>query len=350
MLTLRELNRATLARQHLLRRHQGGVTSVVHRLAGLQAQEPRPPYIGMWTRLDGFARDDLHAALRARTLVRATMMRATLHLVTAADFAEFRPLLRPLLAGAARRFPEIDFDAVAAVAERLLAEGPHTFNELRPRLENAFPGAYDRALGYAVRMIVPLIMVPTDDTWSFPRESAFALPGIELAAEPDLATFVERYLAAFGPASAADMQTWSGLTGLKSVLNGMRDRLEVMVDEHGKELFDLPEAPRPEGDMPAPVRFLPDFDNLMLGHADRTRVLPEEYRGAVVTKNLRVRATYLVDGFVAGTWQIKRTGRKAKLLITPFTPVSPEVLEEEGMALLAFAEPDAEARSLEVMG
>ncbi|MEU4226468.1 winged helix DNA-binding domain-containing protein [Nonomuraea sp. NPDC026600] len=349
MLTLRELNRATLARQHLLRRHQGGVTSVAHRLAGLQAQEPRPPYLGMWTRLDGFARDDLHAALRARTLVRATMMRATLHLVTAADFAAFRPLLHPLLAGAARRFPEIDFDAVATVAERLLAEGPHTFNELRPRLENEFPGAYDRALGYAVRMLVPLIMVPTEDPWSFPRESAFALPGIELAAEPDLGTLVERYLAAFGPASAADMQTWSGLTGLKSVLNGMRDRLEVMVDEHGKELFDLPEAPRPEGDMPAPVRFLPDFDNLMLGHADRTRVLPEEYRGQVVTKNLRVRATYLVDGFVAGTWQIKRAGRKAKLLITPFTPVSPEVLEEEGMALLAFAEPDAEARSLEVM-
>jgi hypothetical protein len=303
----------------------------------------------MWTRLDGFARDDLHAALRARTLVRATMMRATLHLVTAADFAAFRPLLHPLLAGAARRFPEIDFDAVAAVAERLLAEGPHTFNELRPRLENEFPGAYDRALGYAVRMLVPLIMVPTEDQWSFPRESAFALPGIEPAAEPDLGTFVERYLAAFGPATAADMQTWSGLTGLKSVMNGMRDRLEVLVDEHGKELFDLPEAPRPEGDMPAPVRFLPDFDNLMLGHADRTRVLPEEYRGQVVTKNLRVRATYLVDGFVAGTWQIKRTGGKAKLLITPFTPVSPEVLEEEGMALLAFAEPDAEARSLEVM-
>ncbi|MFD1544094.1 winged helix DNA-binding domain-containing protein [Nonomuraea guangzhouensis] len=349
MLTLRELNRATLARQHLLRRHQGGVTSVVHRLAGLQAQEPRPPYLGMWTRLDGFARDDLHAALRARTLVRATMMRATLHLVTAVDFAAFRPLLHPLLAGAARRFPEVDFDAVAAVAERLLAEGPHTFNELRPRLENEFPGAYDRALGYAVRMLVPLIMVPTEDPWSFPRESAFALPGIELAADPDLGTFVERYLAAFGPATAADMQTWSGLTGLKSVLNGMRDRLEVLVDEHGKELFDLPEAPRPEGDMPAPVRFLPDFDNLMLGHADRTRVLPEAYRGQVVTKNLRVRATYLVDGFVAGTWQIKRTGRKAKLLITPFTPVSPEVLEEEGMALLAFAEPGAEARSLEVM-
>ncbi|MEU7857126.1 winged helix DNA-binding domain-containing protein [Nonomuraea sp. NPDC049141] len=349
MLTLRELNRATLARQHLLRRHQGGVTSVAHRLAGLQAQEPRPPYLGMWTRLDGFARDDLHAALRARTLVRATMMRATLHLVTAADFAAFRPLLHPLLAGAARRFPELDFDAVAAVAERLLAEGPHTFNELRPRLENEFPGAYDRALGYAVRMLVPLIMVPTEDPWSFPRESAFALPGIELAAEPDLGTFVERYLAAFGPASAADMQTWSGLTGLKSVLNGMRDRLEVLVDEHGRELFDLPEAPRPEGDMPAPVRFLPDFDNLLLGHADRTRVLPEAYRGQVVTKNLRVRATYLVDGFVAGTWQIKRTGRKAKLLITPFTPVSPEVLEEEGMALLAFAEPGAEARSLEVM-
>ncbi|MEQ4717002.1 winged helix DNA-binding domain-containing protein [Nonomuraea sp. B19D2] len=345
MLTLRDLNRATLARQHLLDRHKGDVADVVHRLVGLQAQEPRPAYLGVWSRLAGFARDDLHAALHARTLVRATMWRATLHLVTAADFAAFRPVVAPVLAAAARRFEGIDFDAVVAAADRLLAAGPMTFNELRPRLLEEFPGAYDRALGYAVRMLTPLIMVPTEDRWSFPRESAFGLPGIDL--EPaGVETLIERYLAAFGPATPADVQTWSGLGGLKRIMSGMD--LERLTDFTGRELYDLPGAPRPGGDVPAPVRFLPDFDTLILGHADRTRVLAEEYKGLVATKNLRIKAVYLVDGFAAGTWQIKRTGKRAKLLISPFTSTSPALLEEEGLRLLAFAEPDA-APSLEVV-
>jgi hypothetical protein len=354
MLTLRDLNRATLARQHLLRRHQGAVTDVVHRLAGLQAQEPRPPYLGVWTRLAGFARDDLHAALHARTVVRATLHRGTLHLVTAADFAAFRPLLRPVLEAAARRFDAValggDVDAVVKAAGRMLAERPHTFNELRPRLQAEFPGADDRALGYAVRMLAPLIMVPTGDRWSFARESAFAPPGIGLDPAPSTADLVERYLAAFGPATVADMQVWSGLGGLKPVFAGLRDRLEVLTDETGRELYDLPGAPRPGGDVPAAVRFLPDFDNLMLGHADRTRVLADEHRGAVATKNLRIRATYLIDGFAAGTWQIKRSGKQARLLVTPFAEHPMDPLEEEGMALLAFAEPDAPGRRLEVVG
>ncbi|MEV4581041.1 winged helix DNA-binding domain-containing protein [Nonomuraea jabiensis] len=344
MLTLRDLNRATLARQHLLDRYEGDVADVVHRLVGLQAQEPRPPYLGVWSRLAGFARDDLHAALHARTLVRATMWRATLHLVTAADFAAFRPVVRPVLAAAARRFDGVDFDAVVAAADRLLAAGPMTFNELRPRLQEEFPGAYDRALGYAVRMLTPLIMVPTEDRWSFPRESAFALPGFAL--EPaGVEALIERYLAAFGPATPADVQAWSGLGGLKRVMSGME--LERLTDFTGRELYDLPGAPRPGGDVPAPVRFLPDFDTLVLGHADRTRVLADEFKGRVATKNLRVKAVYLVDGFAGGTWQIKRTAKKATLLISPFTSTSLDVLEEEGLRLLAFAEPDA-VPSLEV--
>ncbi|QFY10561.1 winged helix DNA-binding domain-containing protein [Nonomuraea phyllanthi] len=338
MLTLRDLNRATLARQHLLDRHKGDVTDVVHRLVGLQAQEPRPPYLGVWSRLAGFERDDLHAALHARTLVRATMWRATLHLVTAADFAAFRPVLRPVLAAAARRFDGIDFDAVVAAADRLLAAGPMTFNELRPRLLEEFPGAYDRALGYAVRMLTPLIMVPTQDPWSFPRESAFGLPGIPLEAA-SVETLIERYLAAFGPATPADVQTWSGLPGLRKVMSGME--LERLTDVGGRELYDLPDAPRPGGDVPAPVRFLPDFDTLILGHADRTRVLADEHKARVATKNLRVRAVYLVDGFAAGTWQIKRTARRARLILSPFGSTPLEPLEEEGLRLLAFAEPGA---------
>ncbi|MEU8402384.1 winged helix DNA-binding domain-containing protein [Nonomuraea sp. NPDC048892] len=345
MLSLRDLNRATLARQHLLSRHQGDATDVVHRLAGLQAQEPRPPYLGVWTRLEGFERDHLHAALHARTLVRATLWRATLHLVTAADFAAFRPEVAPVLAAAARRFDGIDFAAVVAAADRLLAAGPMTFNDLRPRLLEEFPGTYDRALGYAVRMLTPLIMEPTADRWSFPREAAFGLPGIE-PAPAGRPALIERYLAAFGPATPADVQTWSGLSGLRQVMEGME--LDRVTDFAGRELFDLPGAPRPGGDVPAPVRFLPDFDTLILGHEDRTRVLADEYKSLVVTKNLRVRAVYLVDGFAAGTWQIRRSGKKARLLVSPFGPAGLEPLEEEGLRLLAFAEPDAATRSLEL--
>ncbi|MFB4291384.1 winged helix DNA-binding domain-containing protein [Nonomuraea sp. ATR24] len=348
MLSLRALNRATLARQHLLRRHEGSAADVVHRLAGLQAQEPRPPYLGVWTRLAGFGRDELHRDLHAGTLVRATLHRATLHLVTAGDYAAFRPLLHPVLAAAARRFEGVDADAVVAAAARLLAEGPHTFNELRPKLLKEFPEADQRHLGYAVRMLMPLVMVPTQDRWSFPRDPAFAPAGVTLDPAPSAEAFAERYLAAFGPATAADLQAWSGLGGLAPVLDGMRDRLEVLTGEDGRVLYDLPDAPRPGGDVPAPVRFLPDFDTLVLGHADRRRIVADEHRGLVTTKNLRVRATYLIDGFAAGTWQIKRSGKKARLIVTPFAPHRPDILEEEATALLAFAEPDATQRTLEV--
>ncbi|MFI7704914.1 winged helix DNA-binding domain-containing protein [Nonomuraea sp. NPDC049480] len=346
MLTLRDLNRATLARQHLLERHKGDVADVVHRLAGLQAQEPRPPYLGVWSRLAAFERDHLHAALHAGTIVRATMWRATLHLVTAADFAAFRPLLAPMLAAAARRFPGIDFDAVTAAADRLLAGGPLTFNELRPRLQQEFPDAYDRALGYAVRMLTPLVMEPAEDRWSFPRDPAFGLPSIDLDPAPRPEPLVERYLAAFGPATPADVQTWSGLGGLRRVMAAMD--LERLAGPGGAELFDLPDAPRPGGDVPAPVRFLPDFDTLVLGHADRTRVLADEHKRLVSTKNLRIRAVYLVDGFAAGIWQIKRSGKKAKLLLSPFRATPLEALEEEGLRLLTFAEPEAASFALEV--
>ncbi|MBB5083690.1 winged helix DNA-binding domain-containing protein [Nonomuraea endophytica] len=340
MLTLRDLNRATLARQHLLTPFDGTVGEVVGRVGGLQAQEPRPPYLGAWARLARLERADLHAALHARTLVRATMWRGTLHLVTADDFAAFRPLLDEVLSGAlTSRFPDVAFDGVIEAAGKMLAEdGPLTFNEIRPRLRTLFPDVNDRALGYAVRMLMPLTMAPTADPWGFPRDAAFGLPGLTLtpAAKEDLVT---RHLAAFGPATVADVQAWSGLGGLKPILYGMP--LEHLRDERGRELFDLPGAPLPGGEAEAPVRFLPDFDTLLLGHADRSRIVDPAF--PVTTKNLRVRAVYLSDGFVAGTWQIKRTARKATLLLSPFTPVPRARLEEEALRLLAFAEPDAPA-------
>ena len=318
----------------------------IERLAGLQAQEPRPPFVGMWSRVEEFARRDLIGALGDGSVVRGMLMRATLHAVSAADFRAFRAAVQPVLSGAfagvnKRITGGVDTDAVVPAARELLASRPRTFNELRALLSERFPDVNPRGLGYAARTHLPLTMVPTADRWGFPRDARFALAeaGEDEAPEP----LVRRYLAAFGPASAADAQTWSGLRGLAPVLEAMDD-LERFEDDRGRTLFDLADAPRPDADAPAPVRFLPEFDNLVLAHADRTRLLDEQHRPRVVTKNLRVKATFLVDGRVAGTWKSERKGKKATLALEPFARLrkaDAAALAREGEALLRFVEEDA---------
>lgn len=354
-LTTRQLNRATLARQLLLEREEISVLDAVERLCGLQAQEPGPPFLALWSRVAEFRDAELRQALHERAVVRATMMRGTLHLAGAADYAAFRAPLQPVLSramtGALRERAEgLEPEAVLAVARTLLEERARTFDELRTLLQEAFPKVDHRALGYAVRMLLPLVMVPTDDRWAFPRVADFTLAERwlerSLSAEEAPEELVLRYLAAFGPASAADVQTWSGLQGIKAVLDDLRPRLTVFADERGRELFDLPEAPRPAADTPAPPRLLPEFDTLLLAHADRARVIAEEHRPAVVTKNLRVRATFLIDGFVGGTWEIKRTRRGATLTIAPFASLSKReaaALRVEAESLLGFTDPGASA-------
>jgi hypothetical protein len=349
-LTVRSLNRATLARQLLLERHRMTAAEAVERLCGMQAQEPRPPFLGLWTRLEAFDAAELAAALHAGDVVRATLMRATLHLMSARDYAAFRPALQPGIAAALNvvgaRAAGIDPPALAAHARTLLADAPRTFDEIRAAIAAAFPDLDQRVAGYAVRLHLPLTMVPTEDRWAFPRAARFALSDVALdphdAPAPD--ALVLRYLAAFGPAAATDVQRWAGLRGLKPVLDGLRDRLVTFRDERGRELFDLPDAPRPGEDVPAPPRFLPDFDGLLLAHEDRTRVIADQHRGEVATKNLRIRATVLWDGFVVGTWAIERKRAAATLQITPFGTLprgARKALTEEGEALLAFAEPGA---------
>ena len=350
-LTRRQLNRATLARQLLLERHGQPPVDALERLCGLQAQEPSPPFTGLWSRVAGFRREDLHAALHAGAVVRATLMRGTLHLVSARDYAAFRAALGPAMAQAMKvlgaRAEGLDLERILPVARALFAEQPRTFAEARAALADAFPGACDRGLGYAVRLHLPLVMVPTEDRWGYPSVARFALAerwvneplSDDGAPEP----LVLRYLAAFGPASSADVQTWSGLPALKRVLEGLRPKLRVFRDERGRELFDLPGAPRPAEDVPVPARFLPEFDNLVLAHADRTRVLADEHRALVVTKNLRVRATFLHDGFAAGTWDVERSRGTATLRLAPFGRVprsAARALTEEGAALLRFVAPD----------
>ena len=357
VLTNAELNRATLARQLLLERSAAAVPAAIERLAGLQAQEPKHPFIGLWTRIAGFDRDDLRRALHAREVVRATLMRSTLHLMSAADYAALRMSMQPprsvALRGLGARAAGLDPDEVLPAARQLLDGAPLAFDEIRARLQEQFPEVNDRALGYAVRTLLPLVMVPSEDArWGFERVARFALADEWLGAPPgdgDPAALARRYLGAFGPASAADLQTWSGVGGMRTVLGGMRDELEVFADERGRELFDLPGAPRPDAGVPAPPRFLPEFDNLVLAHDDRSRVIADEHRALVTTKNLRVRATFLVDGSVAGTWTIDVKRKLATLRIAPFATLGTRVraaLAEEGEALVRFAEPEAAAHAV----
>ncbi len=358
-LTRAELNRATLARQMLLAREPLGAVAAIERLAGMQAQEPKHPFIGLWTRVEGFSRDELLGALHEREVVRATLMRSTLHLMSARDYAALRMALQPPASVALRvlgaRSQGLDPGAVLPAARELLRDGPLTFDDIRARLQELFPDVDDRALGYAVRTLLALVMVPAEgERWGFGRSTPFALAerwlGVALAPQ-DRRALVVRYLGAFGPASAKDAQTWSGIAGLKAVLDDMRDELVVFADERGRELFDLPGAPRPDPAVPAPARLLPEFDNLVLAYDDRTRVIADEHRPLVTTKNLRVKATFLLDGVVAGTWRTDVKRKLATLELAPFGRLTKQArseLEREALALLELAEPEAKGRDVKV--
>jgi hypothetical protein len=350
VLSSRALNRATLARQLLLSREPAGVVAALERLVALQAQLPRPPFIGLWTRLAGFRREDLLRAIQARQVVRVPAMRATLHLMTAPDYVSLRGAIQPGLDRAAesiagKRSQAIDPAAVDAAARAFFHASPATFDALRAHLKKTFPGADERALAYNVRLRIPLVQVPGDERWGFAAACDFGLAedwlGRTVPRSGAMETLVRRYLAAFGPATPADAQTWSGVPRLAGVFEKLRSRLATFRDARTRELFDLPDAPRPSEDTTAPVRFLPEYDNLLLSHHDRTRTVPDEYRSRLITRNLQIPAVFLVDGLVAGTWTIERTRKNATLVVQPFARLSSATraaLDTEGEALLGFAE------------
>lgn len=346
-MTPRALNRATLARQLLLARAKIKPANAIAQLAGMQAQVPKPPFIGLWSRLEGFERENLRKAIAGGEIVRGTLMRGTLHFATKRDYPKWRAALQPVLAQAiTSRGAEVDIDRVVAEARKFLSGKSSTFEDVRQHLVKKFPDANDRLLGYAVRMHLPLIMVPDDSTWSYPPNSEFTLAATD---DADLHGLALRYLGAYGPATAADFQAWSGLRGMAKVFDELRPKLVTFRDARKRELFDLPKAPRPDEDTPVPVRFLPEYDNLLLAWADRTRVVADEHRTRIVTRNLRVLATFLVDGIVAGTWSIARKSKSATLTIEPFAKLSRETRAElmsEGERLVRFAESDA--KTLEV--
>jgi hypothetical protein len=360
VLTLRELNRATLARQMLLERKNTSALRAVGRLAGLQAQVASPPYVGLWTRLEGFGREELTRLMQERLVVRATLMRATLQLMSAEDYLLLRPALQPALTRSMRsitgkRLDGVDVDRLVGAAREFFEEEPRTFADLRPLLSELEPERDQSALAYAVRTQLPLVQVPSSGVWGYSGKAPFTTPERWLGRPPsgseDPRVLIRRYLAAFGPATVRDVQTWSGRTQLKQPVEDLKPELRTFSDEKGNELFDLPEAPLPSGDAPAPPRFMPDYDNLVLSHVERERVVPEEHRKKVFLSAARVRATFLIDGFVRGAWKIEKTKKTATLLIEPFEPLSTEnreALVTEGEQLVRFlAEPQG-AETFEV--
>lgn len=361
VLGTRALNRALLARQLLLRRASMTASDAIGHLAGLQAQAPNPPYIGLWTRLESFRHEELSDLIVNRQAVRIALMRSTIHLVTARDCLAFRPVLQPLLERAligsyGKRLAGVDITSLAAAGRTLVEERPRTFSELGKLLLEQWPDRDPSALANAVRNFVPLVQIPPRGIWGSSGQaihtSAEAWLGSPLssAATPD--EMIMRYLAAFGPATVKDMQVWSGLTRLGEAVDRLRPQLRSFVDRNGNELFDLPDAPMPDPDTPVPVRFLSEFDNMLLSYDDRTRIIADEHRPLVFTENGIIRATILVDGFVNGLWTIERKRKAADLIIRPFGPLSGEAfaaLLEEGARLLEFAAADSVTREIRIV-
>jgi hypothetical protein len=347
-LTLRELNRATLARQLLLRRHRVSVTKAIERTAGLQAQWPPSPYLGLWSRVEGFRADDLMRAIERRNVVKATLMRRTLHLVTARDYLAYGGIFRASMIRELERQRALHGDGVdlAAAGERvaaLAAERPRGRPELLSLLELPRLRLQERSpwlLWYGLAAHAGLVNGPESSVWR-----AHTSGGTFVAARPWLgadaasgdaatASLVRSYLAAFGPASRADIAQWTGMARVvvDRGLGGLE--LRRFRDELDRELYDLPRAPLPASDVAAPARLLPRFDNLVLSHDDRRRVLPDEYRTAVIEGG-EVRATFLVDGFVAGLWSVE----DGRVRLAPFAPlprVARREVEAEAAAVQAF--------------
>ncbi|HMJ75550.1 MAG TPA: winged helix DNA-binding domain-containing protein [Iamia sp.] len=357
-LTRRRLNRALLARQDLLARVDRPVPDQVAHLVGLQAQEPLDPYTGLWSRLVGFDPDDLGRRLEDRTLARLVTWRGTVHLHTADDALLARALVRDLMRRRispgnmfGRAVAGLDLDAILADVWSWIGEAPRTGAEVRTRVADAGSPDLDRLVD-VIKYALPTVQVPPRGVWGktgparwAPLDQWLGRPLAEVGPADEDAVIL-RYLAAFGPASTADIATWSGWTGVQARLDRLADRLVTYRhEETGRVLVDLPDAPLPDADVPAPVRFLPEFDNVVLGHTDRSRIVPPDLgSNHVLGLDPRPRVV-LVDGMVAGLWRIVRDGGRARLVLRPMRPWTRAQTAEathEGAALLALHAPDAE--------
>lgn len=347
-LSTRALSRATLARQLLLERHDRPVLEAVEQLVGLQAQVPTDPYTALWSRLEAFDPESLSTLLEQRRLVRTTVMRGTLHLVSESDAVTIRPVIQGVLDGITqtqfRRFLDgVDRDQVMAVTRQLVEEKPRTPAELGRLLSERWPDNDGLALRWAAQYWLPMVQVTPRGMWrkssraaSTTYESWLGRPA-GTDASPD--GLMLRYLAAFGPASPADAATWSRLPAMAEVFERLRPQLVCFTDEQGRELFDLPDAPRPDPDTPAPVRLLPEYDNLVLSHADRSRVVPETLAQWPADPEFPPRGSVLVDGFLAGFWRLDRAGGRSTMRLHAVLPLSADeeaAVDDEARRLLGF--------------
>lgn len=359
----RQLNRALLARQQLLKRKRLPVAKTLHNVGGLQTQEPRDAFIALWSRIDGFDPARLRAAAGDGQIVRASYLRCTVHTVTADDFAAFRLPLAEVIARDTANwrhvYEHIEIAAVAKAVRKLLSDDePRNAREIAAALQPRFPKAPPEGLAHCARIHVPLVMAPTGDRWGYSRPPRYLLAerwlGRKLISATSKGELLLRGIAAIGPCSTADLRTWSGLTGVKDALAPLIPELMLFRDKHGRELYDLPGAPRPRADTPAPVRFLGEFDNAVLSHDDRSRIVdPEHAKHFNVSKNGRRLYTFLVDGFVAGAWKVERKSKRAPATIRlmPFERLARATegeLRAEAAELLVMLEPDATRREIAV--
>ena len=359
-LSPRALNRAALRRQLLLGRAPLTALQAVGHLAGLQAQAPLAPYVGLWTRLAGFRHEELKELITERAVLRAHLMRNTVHLVDAGDYLRFRPLYQPVLArhlagNFGKNLIGVDLAELAAVAADLLGQTPLTRVELGARLAPRWPDHDPASLAYAASHLLPLVQVPPRGLWGEPNHrAAFMLADAWLAgrgpsASPDPAQAAEqlvlRYLAAYGPASVADAQAWSGLSRLREVTDRLGSRLRAFTGPDGAGLLDLPDAPRPDPDVPAPPRFLPEYDNLLLSYAERSRVIPHRRPVPLPPGHGATVGTLLIDGLWQADWKISQ----GVLEIEPFISLGPadrDAVAAEGERLLGFAAPAIAVRDV----
>ncbi len=342
-LTARALNRTLLHRQMLLERSDLPLTEVVEAMGGIQNQYAPAGYIGLWSRMRKFERPMLTQALEERRVIQGTLMRATIHVVSAADYW-------PMMAGIervnrewyakvhAREIEDVDLAAVVAAAREELAGGPLRFTELTDRLvARGFPG---RAAAWA-SFSLPMVRVPPSGTWERRRADLYGLaedwlPRTQVTEEEGIELLIRRYLGAFGPAPLKDIAAWMGLNVGQMRHVGDAMDLRRFRDDNGRPLVDLPDAPLPDPDLPAPPRFLAVWDALLLVHARRTEVLPEELRPLIFnTKTPHSHNTFLLDGQVAGTWRFD----EGEVRLSPSRPLAAAErtgLEEEAHRLAAF--------------
>jgi hypothetical protein len=350
----RALNRALLARQLLLKRTKTSAAKAIERLVGMQAQVPSSPYIALWSRLEDFRHDELSRLISSRRAVRMSLMRCTIHLVTDRDCLALRPVLQPVLERGlyvgspfGRQIKGIDIKALLDKGRAALEEKPMTTAELRKLLNQRWPEYDADSLAYAVHYLVPMVQIPPRGLWAgrglptFTTCEAWLGKPFEAGPSPD--AMVMRYLASFGPATVADIQAWSGLVRVREVTERLRPRLRTFRDEKGRELFDVPRGFLPDPGIEVPPRFLPEYDNALLAHDDRSRILPHGNR------KLIGRPTVLVDGFAVGFWKLKREGGAATLVVQPLKRISRKdtvAVAAEGAALLDFLAADANRKDV----